>query len=160
MKEFINFTNNNNILFEQFLKGNNDNFEEEYDEAFLEQLINQEDLMLIDSEVDNSTLMQQIFDIKANKQQFNIFHTESFIQAHETVRSREIDECNSESDDEIDENINNDEQELELYENKTHIINEMSAISLSPCVIIDIINGELQTCSKNSKKNISQLVGT
>jgi len=48
-----------------------------------------------------------------------------------------------------------------LYENETHILSETSSIILlSPCVIIDTINGVLQTCGKDSKKNISQLVGT
>ncbi|PKC55125.1 hypothetical protein RhiirA1_403120 [Rhizophagus irregularis] len=161
--EFINLTDNDNALLEEFLK---DNEEEllEYDEAFLEQLINQEDPRLLNAEVDNSILMQQLFDIQENKQKSNIFHAKSFIQACKTVQNEEIDECSSESDTEIeDENIDyesQEENESETHENESHIMDEILSTPLSSCVIIDTINGKLQTCGINSKKNISQLVGT
>jgi len=153
-------TNNNNDLFEQFLKDNNDSFK--YDEVFLSQLISQEDPTLLNTKVDNLTLMQQILDIQKNDQYPHIFHLDSFIQ--EAV---EIDECNSNNDN--NENIYNDQEELEnstnirpdLCKDETHIMNEATnTIPFSPCVIIDTVNGKLQTCGNDSKKNISQLVGT
>jgi len=106
--------------------------------------------------------MQQILDIQKNNQYSHIFYPDSFIQ--EAV---EIDECNSDND--SNENIYNDQEELEnstnikpdLCKDETHIINEaINTIPFSPCVIIDTINEKLQTCSNDSKKNISQLVGT
>ncbi|RIA99521.1 hypothetical protein C1645_277263 [Glomus cerebriforme] len=122
---------NDNNLFEKFLEDDDNDFEGELGEAFLEQLISQEGPRLLNAEVDNSILMQQLFDIQGNKQQSNIFHAKSFIQAHETVQNEEINKCSSESDDEIEENVD-DEQELEnkseLYENETHIIDETSSI--------------------------------
>ncbi|CAB5372042.1 unnamed protein product [Rhizophagus irregularis] len=134
--EFINLTDNDNALLEEFLK---DNEEEllEYDEAFLEQLINQEDPRLLNAEVDNSILMQQLFDIQENKQKSNIFHAKSFIQACKTVQNEEIDECSSESDTEIeDENIDyesQEENESETHENESHIMDEILSTPLSSC---------------------------
>ncbi|RIA80143.1 hypothetical protein C1645_839230 [Glomus cerebriforme] len=96
----------------------NDDFEEklEYDEMFLEQLINQ------DSELLNA-------------------------------EDNEIEDENIDYEQEPQEL----ENESELHENEIYIIDETS---LSPCVIVDIINEKLQTCGMNSKKNILQLVGT
>jgi len=94
---------NNNSLFEQFLRDDNNDFDKlEYDDIFLESLINQNP-MLLDAKVDNSTLIQQIFDIKKNEKngQSNIFHPESFIQANKTIQDKEINEYNSDSDTEM-----------------------------------------------------------
>ena len=157
ISEFKNqdLTDNNNDLFEQFLKDNNDGFK--YDKVFLSQLISQEDLTLLNTEVDNLTLMQQILDIQKNNQYSHIFYPDSFIQ--EAV---EIDECNSDND--SNENIYNDQEELEnstnikpdLCKDETHIINEVTnTILFSSCVIINTVNGKLQTCGNDSKKNIS-----
>jgi len=106
--------------------------------------------------------MQQILDIQKNDQYPHIFHPNSFIQ--EAV---EIDECNSDND--SNENIYNDQEELEnstnikpnLYKDETHIMNETTnTIPFSLCIIINTVNGKLQTCGNDSKKNISQLVKT
>uniref|UniRef100_U9TSC6 Uncharacterized protein n=1 Tax=Rhizophagus irregularis (strain DAOM 181602 / DAOM 197198 / MUCL 43194) TaxID=747089 RepID=U9TSC6_RHIID len=107
MNSFSKSIDDNNILFEQFLGDNNSEEELEYDETFLEQLINQNSILL---------------DAESNKQS-NIFHIENFLQAHKTVR------------------------------------NEMST-SLSPCAIVDMIDGKLQICGNDSKRCISQLIGT
>jgi len=101
--------------------------------------------------------MQQILDIQKNDQYPHIFHPNSFIQ--EAV---EIDECNSDND--SNENIYNDQEELEnstnikpnLYKDETHIMNEATnTIPFSLCIIINTVNGKLQTCGNDSKKNIS-----
>lgn len=164
METIPSFTDDNNTFYEQFLEEEDNVFERkiEYDKVFLEELINQEDPMLLDNEGDNSILMEQIFNI--NKQQSNIFRPESFFQANETLYNKEIDECSSESDNEIEDEIIEEEQELENtseLQHEEHIMNEkLSTIPLSSCIIVDIIDGNLRTCGKNSKKNISQLVGT
>ncbi|CAB4434457.1 unnamed protein product [Rhizophagus irregularis] len=147
MNSFSKSIDDNNILFEQFLGDNNSEEELEYDETFLEQLINQNSILL-DAE-----------NIESNKQS-NIFHIENFLWAHETVRSEEINEYNSSSDDEIDDdNEQNLKNESESLENEIYIMDEMST-SLSPCAIVDMIDGKLQTCGNNSKRCISQLIGT
>ncbi|PKK59839.1 hypothetical protein RhiirC2_794223 [Rhizophagus irregularis] len=164
METIPSFTDDNNTFYEQFLEEEDNVFERkiEYDKVFLEELINQEDPMLLDNEGDNSILMEQIFNI--NKQQSNIFRPESFFQANETLYNKEIDECSSESDNEIEDEIIEEEQELENtseLQHEEHIMNKkLSTIPLSSCIIVDIIDGNLRTCGKNSKKNISQLVGT
>ncbi|POG71212.1 hypothetical protein GLOIN_2v1774956 [Rhizophagus irregularis DAOM 181602=DAOM 197198] len=144
MNSFSKSIDDNNILFEQLLGDNNSEEELEYDETFLEQLINQNSILL---------------DAESNKQS-NIFHIKNFLQAHKTVRSEEINEYNSSSDDEIDDN---NEQSLknksESLENEIYIMDEMST-SLSPCAIVDIIDGKLQTCGNDSKRCIFQLIGT
>ncbi|CAB4434238.1 unnamed protein product [Rhizophagus irregularis] len=135
MNSFSKSIDDNNILFEQFLGDNNSEEELEYDETFLEQLINQNSILL-DAE-----------NIESNKQS-NIFHIENFLWAHETVRSEEINEYNSSSDDEIDDdNEQNLKNESESLENEIYIMDEMST-SLSPCAIVDMIDGKLQTCGK------------
>ncbi|PKY30144.1 hypothetical protein RhiirB3_447086 [Rhizophagus irregularis] len=131
MNSFSKSIDDNNILFEQFL----------------EQLINQNSILL------------NAENIESNKQS-NIFHIKNFLQAHETVQSEEINEYNSSSDDEIDDdNEQNLKNESELYENEIYIIDDMST-SLSPCAIVDIIDGKLQICSNDSKRCIFQLIGT
>jgi hypothetical protein len=163
MSEFTSLTDN---IFKRFLEEKNDGFEEkvEYEEEYLEELINQEDPMLLDAKSNN--LMQEIINIQDNGQEFNIFHSENFIQAHQIIQNKEMDECNSNSDNEIEEENINKEQELgkasELQnEDEEYVMDEIpSTTPLSPCIIVDIIDGELQTCSKDSKKTISQLVGT
>ncbi|RHZ56362.1 hypothetical protein Glove_402g38 [Diversispora epigaea] len=151
----------NDTLFEYFLENNSDfeNLEEiEFTEAYLEQLINSEESILLNAETDNSTLIQQILDIQINEQESNIFHPGSFIQAHKIIQNQEKNEYSSSSDDEIENKNINIEPNLE---NKMHIIDEtLSNIPLSTCVIIDINDGKLQTCNNESKKNICQLVGT
>ncbi|RIA82073.1 hypothetical protein C1645_835942 [Glomus cerebriforme] len=115
--EFIDLTDNDNALFEEFLKEDNEE-ELEYDEEFL------------------------LFDIQ--EQRSNIFHAKSFIQADKTIQNEEIDECSSENDNEIDdENIDYEqekqelENESEMHENEIHIIDETLSIPLLPCIIID-----------------------
>ncbi|CAG8746262.1 2289_t:CDS:2, partial [Funneliformis caledonium] len=60
------------------------------------------DPRLLNAEVDNSILMQQLFDIQENKQKSNIFYAKSFIQACKIIQNEKIDECSSESDDEME----------------------------------------------------------
>jgi hypothetical protein len=147
MNSFSKSIDDNNILFEQFLGDNNLEEELEYDETFLEQLINQNSILL------------DAKNIESNKQS-NIFHIENFLWAYETVRSEEINEYNSSSDDEIDDdNEQSLKNESESLENEIYIMDEMST-SLSPCAIVDMIDGKLQTCSNDSKRCISQLIGT
>ncbi|CAB5373715.1 unnamed protein product [Rhizophagus irregularis] len=113
------------------MSDNNSEEELEYDETFLEQLINQNSILL---------------DAESNKQS-NIFHIENFLRVHETVRSEEINEYNSSSDDEIDDdNEQSLKNESESLENEIYIMDEMST-SLSPCAIVDMIDGKLQTCA-------------
>lgn len=75
-----------------------------------------------------------------------------------------MDECSSESNNEIDDEIIDEEQELENtseLQHEEHIMNKkLSTIPLLSYIIVDIIDENLRTCGKNSKKNISQLVGT
>ncbi|CAB4391139.1 unnamed protein product [Rhizophagus irregularis] len=152
METIPSFTDDNNTFYEQFLEEEDNVFERkiEYDKVFLEELINQEDPMLLDNEGDNSILMEQIFNI--NKQQSNIFRPESFFQANETLYNKEIDECSSESDNEIEDEIIEEEQELENtseLQHEEHIMNKkLSTIPLSSCIIVDIIDGNLRTCAK------------
>ncbi|PKC53021.1 hypothetical protein RhiirA1_479428 [Rhizophagus irregularis] len=122
MNSFSKSIDDNNILFEQFLGDNNSEEELEYDETFLEQLINQNSILL---------------DAESNKQS-NIFHIENFLRAHETQSLK---------------------NESESLENEIYIIDEMST-SLSPCAIVDMIDGKLQICGNDSKRCISQLIGT
>ncbi|RHZ51571.1 hypothetical protein Glove_476g74 [Diversispora epigaea] len=122
----------NDTLFEYFLENNSDfeNLEEiEFTEAYLEQLINSEESILLNAETDNSTLIQQILDIQVNEQESNIFHPGSFIQAHKIIQNQEKNEYSSSSDDEIENKNINIEPNLE---NKMHIIDEtLSNIPLS-----------------------------
>ncbi|CAB5384030.1 unnamed protein product [Rhizophagus irregularis] len=93
---------------------------------------------------DNNILFEQFLDAESNKQS-NIFHIENFLRAHKTVRSEEINEYNSSSDDEIDDNNEQSlKNESESLENEIYIMDEMST-SLSPCAIVDMIDGKLQT---------------
>ncbi|CAB4401521.1 unnamed protein product [Rhizophagus irregularis] len=134
MNSFSKFIDDNNILFEQFLGNNNSEEELKYDETFLEQLINQNSILL-DAE-----------NIESNKQS-NIFHIKNFLRAHKTVQSEEINEYNSSSDDEIDDdNEQSLKNESESLENEIYIMSEMST-SLSLCAIVDMIDGKLQTYS-------------
>uniref|UniRef100_U9U3Q1 Uncharacterized protein n=1 Tax=Rhizophagus irregularis (strain DAOM 181602 / DAOM 197198 / MUCL 43194) TaxID=747089 RepID=U9U3Q1_RHIID len=72
----------------------------------------------------------------------------------------EINEYNSSSDDEIDDdNEQSLKNESESLENEIYIMDEMST-SLSPCAIVDMIDGKLQTCGNDSKRCIFQLIGT
>ncbi|CAB5362868.1 unnamed protein product [Rhizophagus irregularis] len=161
METIPSFTDDNNTFYEQFLEEEDNVFERkiEYDKVFLEELINQEDPMLLDNEGDNSILMEQIFNI--NKQQSNIFRPESFFQANETLYNKEIDECSSESDNEIEDEIIEEEQELENtseLQHEEHIMNKkLSTIPLSSCIIVDIIDGNLRTCACNGQFSCNAL---
>ena len=75
--EFTSLTEN---MFKRFLEENGNVFEEnlEYDKAYLEELINQEDPMLLDAKSNNSILTQEILNIQENEQRSNIFRSESF----------------------------------------------------------------------------------
>uniref|UniRef100_U9UUX7 Uncharacterized protein n=1 Tax=Rhizophagus irregularis (strain DAOM 181602 / DAOM 197198 / MUCL 43194) TaxID=747089 RepID=U9UUX7_RHIID len=133
MNSFSKPIEDHNILFEQFLGDNNSEVELEYDETLLEQLINQNSILL-DAE-----------NIESNKQS-NIFTLKIFM---------EINEYNSSSDDEIDDdNEQNLKNESESHENKIYIMDETST-SLSLCAIVDIIDGKLQTCSRTWQINTS-----
>ncbi|PKK57244.1 hypothetical protein RhiirC2_798398 [Rhizophagus irregularis] len=130
MNSFSKPIEDHNILFEQFLGDNNSEEELEYNKTLLEQLINQNSILL-DAE-----------NIESNKQS-NIFTLKIFI---------EINEYNSSSDDEIDDdNEQNLKNESESHENEIYIMDKTST-SLSLCAIVDIIDGKLQIYSNDNGK--------